>query len=144
MRWGDIKTIAIQKMFLTDDIYDYDSLQVKSNDGNIQPYLQRMISAANEGLYRIYSYGYPKYTYTNGIEEKVKVEQLKFDVKDEYVMTTYEEALLLLPLYIASQVYKDDDIGLATGYRNEFEVGLEELAKNIENNQIQVIYNMEV
>ena len=29
---------------------------------------------------------------------------------------------VLLPLYMASQLYKDDDITLATMYRNEFEV----------------------
>lgn len=30
----------------------------------------------------------------------------------------------LLPLYIASQLYKEDDAGLATQYRNEFEAAL--------------------
>lgn len=33
----------------------------------------------------------------------------------------------LLPLYIASELYKDDDISLATVYRNEFETELENL-----------------
>ena len=32
------------------------------------------------------------------------------------------EVAVLLPLYMASQLYKDDDITLATMYRNEFEV----------------------
>ena len=31
------------------------------------------------------------------------------------------------PLYIASQLYKDEDLGLATLYRNEFELGLDRL-----------------
>lgn len=34
----------------------------------------------------------------------------------------------LLPLYMASQLYKDDDFALATAYRNEFEAGLARLA----------------
>lgn len=33
----------------------------------------------------------------------------------------------LLPLYIASQLYKEDDAGLATQYRNEFEAALAQL-----------------
>lgn len=38
-----------------------------------------------------------------------------------------EDAAVLLPLYMASQLYKEDDIGLATQYRNEFEDGLAKL-----------------
>lgn len=37
------------------------------------------------------------------------------------------ELAVLLPLYMASQLYKEDDLALATGYRNEFEVALEGL-----------------
>lgn len=38
-----------------------------------------------------------------------------------------EEAAVLLPLYIASQLYKEDDLTIATGYRNEFEAALAQL-----------------
>ena len=38
-----------------------------------------------------------------------------------------EEVACILPLYIASQLYKDDDIALATAYRNEFEVAVENI-----------------
>lgn len=40
------------------------------------------------------------------------------------------EVIVLLPLYMASQLYKDDDIGLATQWRNEFEVARELLLPN--------------
>ena len=33
------------------------------------------------------------------------------------------EMASLVPLYVASQLYKDDDLSVATQYRNEFEVG---------------------
>ncbi|MEG0877243.1 MAG: hypothetical protein RSF00_01080 [Oscillospiraceae bacterium] len=39
-----------------------------------------------------------------------------------------QAASVLLPLYIASQLYKDDDISLSNAYRNEFEAGAEQLA----------------
>lgn len=35
-----------------------------------------------------------------------------------------DEVAVILPLYIASQLYKDDDIALATQYRNEFETAI--------------------
>lgn len=38
-----------------------------------------------------------------------------------------DEVACILPLYIASQLYKDDDVALATAYRNEFEVAIENI-----------------
>ena len=46
---------------------------------------------------------------------------------DDYELPLDPEVDALLPLYMASQIYKDDDVGIATGYRNEFEVGREAL-----------------
>ena len=40
-----------------------------------------------------------------------------------------DDVASLIPLYIASQLYKDDDISIATTYRNEFEVGREVLIR---------------
>lgn len=41
---------------------------------------------------------------------------------DDQELPLDPEVAVLLPLYMASQLYKDDDIILATMYRNEFEV----------------------
>ena len=49
------------------------------------------------------------------------------DPKPEDRLELAEDAAVLLPLYIASQLYKDEDLGLATLYRNEFELGLDRL-----------------
>lgn len=49
------------------------------------------------------------------------------DTLDTFEFTLPSEMILLLPLYIASELYKDDDISLATTYRNQFEVGLNNL-----------------
>jgi len=49
------------------------------------------------------------------------------DTADSYVLELAPESVALLPLYIASELYKDDDIGVATQYRNEFEAGREAL-----------------
>ena len=51
--------------------------------------------------------------------------------EDDYELPLDREVAALLPLYMASQLYKDDDVAIATQYRNEFEVGFERL-KNAE------------
>lgn len=43
---------------------------------------------------------------------------------DEAEVLMADGAEVLIPLYIASQLYKDDDAGIATQYRNEFEAAL--------------------
>ena len=39
------------------------------------------------------------------------------------------EAAVLIPLYIAAALYKEDDLAMATMYRNEFEDGLEKMRR---------------
>lgn len=47
---------------------------------------------------------------------------------DEEELTLDPEVAALIPLYMASELYKDDDLSVATNYRNEFEVGREALS----------------
>ena len=49
------------------------------------------------------------------------------------------EVVVLLPLYMASQLYKDDDVSLAVGWRNEFEVARELLRPNTDRGTIEFI-----
>ena len=48
--------------------------------------------------------------------------------EDDYELNVPPEVAVILPLYMASQLYKDDDNGIATSYRNEFEVAFERLS----------------
>lgn len=48
---------------------------------------------------------------------------------DSYELPLDREISVLLPLYIASQVYKDDDPSTATTYRNEWEVAFSRLSQ---------------
>ena len=57
-------------------------------------------------------------------------EQLTTKTPDDEVLPLDPEVYALLPLYMASQLYKDDDNGIATAYRNEFEVGFERLVNS--------------
>lgn len=49
---------------------------------------------------------------------------------DDYELPIDPEVYVLLPLYMASQLYKDDDFGVATSYRQEFEIGFERLVNS--------------
>lgn len=57
-------------------------------------------------------------------------EQITALTEDTYELPIDIEVYTLLPLYMASQLYKDDDNGIATAYRNEFEVGFERLVNS--------------
>ena len=52
------------------------------------------------------------------------------ETEDDYELPIDPEVYVLLPLYMASQLYKDDDNAIATQYRNEFEVGFERLVNS--------------
>ena len=56
--------------------------------------------------------------------------QFDADTEGTYELPIDPEVYALLPLYMASQLYKDDDNGIATAYRNEFEVGFERLVNS--------------
>lgn len=57
-------------------------------------------------------------------------EQITAETEDTYELPIDPEVYALLPLYMASQLYKDDDQGIATSYRNELEVGFERLVNS--------------
>lgn len=54
-------------------------------------------------------------------------EKIDSETDDDEELQLHDEIAVILPLYIASQLYKDDDIALATMYRNEFETALQNL-----------------
>ena len=51
------------------------------------------------------------------------------ETEDDYEFILDPEVAALIPLYMASQLYKDDDNAIATVYRNEFEVAFERLTQ---------------
>ena len=54
-------------------------------------------------------------------------QKITSETPDDYELVLDPEVEALIPLYMASQIYKDDDNGIATTYRNEFEIGFERL-----------------
>lgn len=68
------------------------------------------------GVYTVYYYAYPK--------------EITANTEDSYVPEAAPEVLALLPLYMASQLYKEDDNGIATSLRNEFEVAYDRVTQD--------------
>lgn len=69
------------------------------------------------GNFRIYYKAYPQ--------------KITSQTPDEEILAIDDEVSPLLCLYMASQLYKDDDNAIATIYRNEFEVGFERLKDSV-------------
>jgi hypothetical protein len=74
-----------------------------------------VIPREQTGIYLIHYRAYPQ--------------RITLDTEDDYELSVDPEVADLLPLYMASQIFKDDDLGLATQYRNEFEVGRDALSQ---------------
>lgn len=108
---------------LAPDFYMLNSTDIYY-EGNDNPYTQTqefwqegnkvlVLNREQIGNYTVYYKAYP--------------EQITSLTDEDYELPIDEEVAVLLPLYMASQLYKDDDNGIATSYRNEFEVAFERL-----------------
>lgn len=59
--------------------------------------------------------------------------------EDDYELPLDREVAAILPLYMASQLYKDDDNAIATTYRNEFEVAFERLHDAVPSGKAEIL-----
>ena len=74
-----------------------------------------ILDGSTAGIYRIYYYAYPvKATSETSGDEDMQIDP---------------DVASLVPLYMASQLWKEEEPGLATAYRNEFEIGQELLVR---------------
>lgn len=73
-----------------------------------------VIQRDKPGIYLIHYRAYPQ--------------QITLATPDDYEMSLDPDVAALVPIYMASVIYMDDDIGVATSYRNYFEVGREALS----------------
>lgn len=88
-------------------------------------YGNTMVMERQEGTLSVLYYAYPA--------------MLKPDSPDNLEIPLAVDAAVLIPLYIASELYKDDDNSLATMYRNQFETGLESLVQSQQTNKARFV-----
>ena len=142
MTWGDVQISALNKMFAKDETITVADLDDLREDDDTSWYLGAMPAVCNEALQRLKAYCTKLYKKNDSEEyEKTTIAAITDETADSYEIPLPEDACVLIPLYIASQLYKDDDVSQATQYRNEFEVGLQDLMINIENqNTIEEVF----
>ena len=143
MTWGEVQIISLQKMFAKDEPIQIEDLLDLKEDDDCSWYLSAMPAVCNEAIQRLKPYVKNMYEYNEEDQkyEKTAISKITTDTPDNEEIDLPEDACVLIPLYIASQLYKDDDISQATAYRNEFEAGLQDLLVNIENQEsIEEVY----
>lgn len=135
MTWGEIQKISLEKMFAKDEPIELDKIEDLKKDDDCKWYLNAMPSVCNEAIERIKPYVMNSYKYNEetGKYDKTIIKHMENKTSPEEVIELPDDACVLIPLYIASQLYKDDDISQATAYRNEFEAGLQDLTYHKEN-----------
>ena len=106
----DFYQLAPNELYLESGDY------IVANDYFQEAFNTLVIPRAKEGTYTIYYRRYPK--------------KIDFTTPDDYELPVDPEVAVLLPLYMASELYKDDDSSVSTIYRNEFEVARENLSQS--------------
>lgn len=137
MTWGEIQKISLEKMFAKDEPIEIDDIEDLKEDDDCKWYLSAMPAVCNEAIERIKPHAINIYQYNEETKQydKATIKHVDIDTPADEVIELPDDACVLIPLYIASQLYKDDDISQATAYRNEFEVGLQDLDYNLENQE---------
>lgn len=95
-------------------IHEDDSRYIQSNEYYLEGNRYLVLDRDMSGSYTVYYKAYPP--------------EITINTLDDYEFPVDKEIAVLIPLYMASELYKDDDLSIATGYRNEFEVELERLS----------------
>lgn len=98
--------------------YDGKPAYIAANEYTVEADDTIVFRADRPGIYTVY---YKMYS-----------EPITQATEDDYEMMLDPEVAAIIPLYIASQLYKDDDNGIATTYRNEFETAFDRLRQNVE------------
>ena len=120
------KYITIKMNDVVDDFYQlapaelYD-LGANGNDYIVaDKYFQEadktlVIPRKEQGMFKIHYRAYPQ--------------QITLSTPDDTELALDPEVAALVPIYMASVLYKDDDLSVSTVYRNEFEVGRDALSQ---------------
>ncbi|PXX78472.1 hypothetical protein [Dielma fastidiosa] len=130
---SDERIISADKMYINlldfcTDLFNVNTAGVRLNEepfSRFELYGHTMVLEPQEGMLSVLYYAYPAL--------------LKPDSPDDTEIPLDIDAAVLIPLYIASELYKDDDNSLATMYRNQFETGLESLVPKQQTNKARFV-----
>lgn len=108
----DFYQIAENEIYFEED---GEGTYIAATDYYQEAYKTLVIPRSKEGVYTVYYKSYPT--------------DITLDTDDDYELELDPEVAAIMPLYMASQLYKDDDNSIATVYRNEFEVAFDRLSQ---------------
>lgn len=124
----ELKTLVTDFYKLKDIIYQSGFNEVryeKTSNYHLEADSTLVLGGMNKGSWKVSYFAYPQ--------------QITKATSDTDELSLDPEVVVLLPLYMASQLYKDDDVSLAVGWRNEFEVARESLKPNADNGTVQFV-----
>lgn len=101
-------SLYIKDFYQLEKLYDDNDRLINNTDYFFED--RNTLVLNRPGFYKIKYRAYPMWITT--------------ETSDEDTFDLDPELAVLIPLYMASQLYKDDDISIATQYRNEFEAAL--------------------
>lgn len=130
---SDERIITADKMYINlldfcPDLFNVNTAGVRLNEESFSKfdlYGHTMVLEPQEGMLSVLYYAYPALLLPDSTDDT----EILLDV----------DAAVLIPLYIASELYKDDDNSLATMYRNQFETGLESLVPKQQTNKARFV-----
>ena len=124
----NLKTLATDFYKLKDIVYQSGFNEVryeKTSNYHFEGDSTLVLGGLNKGSWLVTYFAYPQ--------------EIASDTADNTELVLDPEVVVLLPSYMASQLYKEDDIALATQWRNEFEVARGLLKPNIDNGTVQFV-----
>lgn len=119
---------------LSEIITDYENIYDLESPNNVvwKQITKNLLKIENWGEGKIIIYYEVKRQY---VDDKTE-DTYKFDIEDEFVK--------IIPLYIAGELYKDDDLTIATVYMNEFNTMMNILLGKNSTTITNPIYTMDI
>ncbi len=125
----NLKEIAPDFYMMNNEVFfegnESDGRYEKCSDYGLEGGNVFVVDRKKEGSYTIYYKAYP--------------DEITVNTPDTYELPLASEVATLLPLYMASQIYKDDNIQQALTMRNEFEVARELLQNPTTNSEYESV-----
>jgi hypothetical protein len=104
----DLKTYAEDffRLVTTDVVKEKDGSYIKYKDYEWEGDSTLILDGLSEGNYKVHYFAYPK--------------EITEDTPDDYELALDPEVAVLLPVYIAAELYEDDDVSTAGWFREQY------------------------
>ena len=104
----DLKTVTkdFYRLVTTDVVKEKDDSYIKFKDYEWEGDSTLILDGLTEGNYKVHYFAYPK--------------EITAETPDDYELELDPEVAALLPVYIAAELYEDDDSSMAYYFREQY------------------------